>query len=97
MSGVRAPPLKRIASGRAGRSSGWCPDGLDRLGPVPAEEVAQMLGDGGVGHERQAELLEPELGGALRVLAAGDPREEAVERDRLDLGRGSAPTGCCRR
>ena len=27
MSGVSAPPLKRIASGRAGRSSGWCPAG----------------------------------------------------------------------
>ncbi len=58
---------------------------LDRLGSMAAEEVAEMLGHGRVGHERQTELLEPELRGALGVFTASDPREEAVERDRLDL------------
>ena len=76
---------------------GWWPSRRDRLGPVPAQEVAQMLGHGRIGHERQAELLQAALGGPLGISRRVTAREETVERDRLDLLHASAPTGCCRR
>ena len=85
MSGVRAPPLKRIASGRAGRSSALVAVLADRLGPVPPQKGAQVLGHGRIGHERQAELLQSQLRPALGLLVAVDPGKETIERDRLNV------------
>ncbi len=52
---------------------GLVPRRLDRLGPVPAEEVAEVPRDGRVGHERQAELLEAELAPRARAPRRGRP------------------------
>ena len=60
--------------------------GRDRLGSMPAQEKAQMPGNGRIGDERQAELLQAALGGPRGIFVRGDAREETVERDRLDLG-----------
>ena len=53
--------------GPRGAVVGLMPPLPDRLGPVPPQEGADVLGHGRVGHERQAELLQPAPGAALRA------------------------------
>src|SRR4051794_29340705 len=57
----------------------------DRLGPVTPQERTHVLRHGRVRDERQAELLEARPGASTGILAAWNSREEAVERDGLDL------------
>src|SRR5208337_1627224 len=57
----------------------------DRLGPMPPQEGAQVLGHGRIGHERQAKLVQSQLRPALRLLVAVGPGKETIERNRLHV------------
>ena len=74
--------------GPGGTIVGLVPPLSDRLGPVPPQEGAQVLGNCRVGHERQAELLQARPCPAPRLLGPRHRGKEAVQRDRSNLGPG---------
>ena len=69
--GVSAPPLKRMASGRAGRSSGVNPSGAIASARCLRRNALKVSRDRRVGHERQAELLKADLCSSSGLLGRG--------------------------
>ena len=86
ISGVSAPPLKRIASGRAGRSAGWWPSGAIASARCRRRKKLRCLGTAGSATNGRPNSCKPLLAARCGIFAARHRGEETVERDRLDLG-----------
>ena len=81
----QGPAVEEDRVGPGGAVLALVTDLADRLGPMPPQKGAQVLGHGRIGHERQAELLQSQPRPALRLLVAVGPGKVTIERNCLNV------------